>query len=243
LIAIPALDLRGGVCVEVEAASYDRDVIALPDPAAVAVAWSRYGFRQLHVIDLDCVSGRGNNGVQVEEILSTRLAETQVGGGIRSQETIRQLLTTGAHRVVIGSRAIEDPEWLADMVSLFPGLIVVAADVRDRKILSHGWTRLHPTLVLDLVEDLNGLPLAGIMVTAFHREDAIVGMDLPLMEDLTELADFPVYASGGVGSLNDLRSLADRGVAAAIIGMPLYNGSLDPRAVVEEFSESSEFLA
>jgi phosphoribosylformimino-5-aminoimidazole carboxamide ribotide isomerase len=147
------------------------------------------------------------------------------------------LLTDGAQRVVIGTRALEDPDWLAEMAGLFPGSIVVAADVRGRKILSHGWTRTHPRLVLDLIEELNGLPLAGVLVTAVHREAAMSGTDLPLMEDVAETAEFPVFASGGLGTVNDLRALADRGVAAAIIGMALYSGAMDPWAVAEEFAE------
>ncbi len=150
---------------------------------------------------------------------------------------IQSSLDGGAQRVIIGTRAIEDLDWLAEMSSSFPGCIVVAADVRGRQILAHGWTRTHPKLVLDLVEDLNGLPLAGVLVTAVHREEAMHGTDLPLMEDVADAADFPVFASGGLGSLNDLRALADRGVAAAVIGMALYSGAMDPWAVAEEFSE------
>ena len=150
---------------------------------------------------------------------------------------IERSLDGGAQRVVIGTRALEDPDWLAEMTEIFPGSIIVAADVRDRKILSHGWTRTHPKLVLDLVEDLNGLPLAGVLVTAVHREAAMHGTDLPLMEDVAEIADVPVFASGGLGNINDLRALADRGVAAAIVGMALYSSAMDPWAIAEEFAE------
>jgi phosphoribosylformimino-5-aminoimidazole carboxamide ribotide isomerase len=237
MIAIPALDLRGGACVQLAPGSYDEEVIRIPDPVGVAIAWRQYGFRHLHVVDLDGVTGRGNNTPQVQAILGATDAEVQVGGGIRTRELIERCLNDGAQRVVIGTRALEDPDWLAEMSGEFPGCIVVAADVRDRKILSHGWTRTHPKLVLDLVEDLNGLPLAGVLVTAVHREAAMRGTDLPLMEDVAEAADFPVFASGGLGNVGDLRALADRGVAAAIVGIALYNGAMDPWVVAEEFSE------
>ena len=237
MIAIPALDLRGGACVQLAGGAYDREVIRIPDPLGVAAAWRQYGFRHLHVVDLDAVAGRGNNAAEIQAILGTADFEVQVGGGIRSPSVIEQLLDDGAQRVVIGTRALEDPDWLAEMAELFPGSIVVAADVRGRKILSHGWTRTHPKLVLDLVDELNGLPLAGVLVTAVHREEAMSGTDLPLMEDVAEAAEFPVFASGGLGSLNDLRALADRGVAAAVIGMALYSGALDPWAVADEFAE------
>jgi phosphoribosylformimino-5-aminoimidazole carboxamide ribotide isomerase len=237
MIAIPALDLRGGACVQLAAGSYDQEVIRIPDPVGVALAWRQYGFRHLHVVDLDAVAGRGNNAPAIQAILGATDVEVQLGGGIGSRDLIQSSLDDGAQRVIIGTRALEDPDWLAEMASLFPGSIVVAADVRGRKILSHGWTRIHPKLVLDLIEELNGLPLAGVLVTAVHREEAMHGTDLPLMEDVAETAEFPVFASGGLGSLNDLRALSDRGVAAAIVGMALYTGAMDPRAVAEEFSE------
>jgi phosphoribosylformimino-5-aminoimidazole carboxamide ribotide isomerase len=237
VIAIPALDLRSGACVQLAAGSYDEEVIRIPDPVGVAVAWGRYGFRHLHLVDLDGVALRGNNTPEIQAILGTTDMEVQVGGGIRSRESIQQFLSDGAQRVVIGTRALEDPDWLVEMSTEFPGCIVVAADVRDRNVLSHGWTRTHQKLVLDLVEDLNGLPLAGVLVTAVHREEAMRGTDLPLMEDVAEVAEFPVFASGGLGSIGDLRALADRGVAAAIIGMGLYSGAMDPWAVAGEFAE------
>ena len=237
MIAIPALDLRGGACVQLAAGSYDEEVIRISDPVGVAMAWRQYGFHHLHLVDLDAVAGRGNNGVEIQAILGATDVEVQIGGGIRSRESIQQFLQDGAQRVVIGTRALEDPDWLAAMSTDFPGSVIVAADVRDRKILSHGWTRIHPKLVLDLIEELNGLPLAGVLVTAVHREEAMRGTDLPLMEDVAEVAEFPVFASGGLGSIGDLRALADRGVAAAVIGMGLYGGTMDPWAVADEFSE------
>jgi phosphoribosylformimino-5-aminoimidazole carboxamide ribotide isomerase len=237
MIAIPALDLRGGACVQLAGGSYDQELIRIPDPVGVALAWRQYGFQHLHIVDLDGVSGRGNNAAEIQAVLGATDVGVQVGGGIKSRSQIQQLLNDGAQRVVIGTHAIEDLDWLADMASLFPGSIVVAADVRGRQILSHGWTRTHPRLVLDLIEDLNGLPLAGILVTAVHREEAAAGTDLPLMEDVADTAEYPVFASGGLGTLNDLRALADRGVSAAIVGMALYSGSMDPWTVAEEFAE------
>jgi phosphoribosylformimino-5-aminoimidazole carboxamide ribotide isomerase len=237
MIVIPALDLRGGACVQLAAGSYDQELIRIPDPVGVAIAWRQYGFRHLHLVDLDAVAKRGNNAPEVQAVLAATDVEVQLGGGIRSRESIQRSLHDGAQRVIIGTRALEDLEWLAEMSTLFPGSLIVAADVRDRKILSHGWTRTHPRLVLDLVQELNGLPLAGVLVTVVHREEAMHGTDLPLMEDVAEAADFPVFASGGLGSLTDLRALADRGVAAAVVGVALYTGAMDPWVVAEEFAE------
>jgi phosphoribosylformimino-5-aminoimidazole carboxamide ribotide isomerase len=237
MIAIPALDLRGGACVQLAAGSYDQELIRIPDPVGVALAWRQYGFRHLHVVDLDAVAGRGANTPEIQAVLGATDVEVQLGGGIRTRDLIQRSLDDGAQRVIIGTRALEDPDWLAEMSTVFPGSIVVAADVRGRRILSHGWTRTHPKLVLDLIEELNGLPLAGVLVTAVHREEAMNGTDLPLMEDVAEIAEFPVFASGGLGRVNDLRALADRGVAAAVVGMALYSGAMDPRSVADEFAE------
>lgn len=237
MIAIPALDLRDGACVQLAVGSYDQEVIRIPDVLGVELAWRQYGFHHLHVIDLDAISGRGSNTELIRTILSRTEGEIQVGGGLKTREAIQHLLIEGAQRVVIGSRALEDPDWLAEMSGLFPSSIIVAADVRDRKVLAQGWARARPMLVLDLIDELNRLPLAGLILTASHYEDVTGGSHLALLEDAAEVADFPLLAAGAFASINDLRAISDRGVSAAIIGMALYAGSMDPRIVAEEFAE------
>jgi len=237
LIAIPSIDLRDGACVQLLAGSYDQEVIRIPDVVGVELAWRQYGFHHLHVIDLDAITGPGSNAEIIRTILSQTEAEAQVGGGIKDRESIQQLLNDGAQRVVIGGRALEDPDWLAGMSELFPGSILVAADVRDRKVLAQGWARARPMLVLDLIDELNRLPLSGLIVTAPHSEDMSGGAYLSLLEDAAESADFPIHAAGPFATMSDLRAVADRGVSAAIIGMALYTGALDPRLVAEEFAE------
>jgi phosphoribosylformimino-5-aminoimidazole carboxamide ribotide isomerase len=159
----------------------------------------------------------------------------QVGGGVRTSHEIETLLSDGADRIVVGTRAIDDPDWLREIADANPGAIVLAADVRDRRIVTHGWTRELPRNILDLVEELAGVPLGGLLVTAVHREGQMAGTDLPLMEDVAEASDWPVFASGGIASMNDLRALEDRGLAGAVLGMALYTGALDARIVAEEF--------
>jgi phosphoribosylformimino-5-aminoimidazole carboxamide ribotide isomerase len=237
LIAIPAMDLRDGACVQLTAGSYDQEVIRIPDVIGVERAWSQYGFHHLHIIDLDAITGGGSNADVVSAILSRTEAEVQVGGGVRDRESIQHLLNEGAQRVIIGGRALEDPDWLAEMSGLFPGSIVVAADVRDRKVLAQGWARARPMLLLDLIDELNRLPLAGIIAFSSQSEDVTGGAHLSLLEDAVEAADVPVMTSGPFTTMNDLRAVADRGVSAAIIGMALYTGELEPRLVAEEFSE------
>ena len=235
MIAIPAIDLREGACVQLVGGSYDAERIRLEDPAAVARHWEHEGFTRLHVVDLDAATGRGRNADVVREVLRATEAETQVGGGIRTLERIEAVLRDGARRVVLGTRAVEDLDWLAEMAAEFPDTLVVAADVRERRVVTRGWGKTTGRNVLDLVAELNSLPLAGIMVTAVHREGLMQGTDLPLMEDVVEASDHPVCASGGIGSIGDLRALEDRGVAAVVIGMALYTGAVVPHVVAEEF--------
>ena len=237
MIAIPAVDLRDGACVQLVGGDYAEERIRLADPVAVAREWTRYGFRRLHVVDLDAATGRGSNREIVAELLRETPAEIQVGGGIRSSTQVDELVASGARAVVVGTRAFEDTDWLARVETAYPNEILVAADVRDRRVVTHGWTRTLPREIIDVTEELSDLPLAGLLVTAVHREGRMQGADLFLMEDVVESATFPVYASGGIGSVADLRALAERGVAAAVIGMALYTGAIDPWQAAEEFSE------
>jgi phosphoribosylformimino-5-aminoimidazole carboxamide ribotide isomerase len=238
MLVIPAVDLRGGACVQLVGGEYDAERVRLDDPLGVAREWARVGFRRLHVVDLDAATGRGSNAHVVEEIVRYgNFDEVQVGGGVRDEDAVERLLGYGARAVVVGTRGLEDPDWLAEVAARWPGQIVLAADVRERKIVTRGWTHTLPRNVLDVVEELAGVPLSAIMVTAVHREGQMQGTDLPLMEDVAEAATVPVLASGGVSSVQDLRALADRGVSGAIVGMALYTGALDPRSTAEEFAE------
>jgi phosphoribosylformimino-5-aminoimidazole carboxamide ribotide isomerase len=237
MIAIPAIDLRDGACVQLVGGAYDAERVRLEDPVAVARDWVRAGFRQLHVVDLDAATGRGSNAAVIEELLRELPLPIQVGGGVRSAERVETLLEQGAARVVVGTRALEEPEWLADLARDFPGVLVVAADVRGRQVTTRGWSRTLKRDVVHTVEELTELPLAAVMVTAVHKEGQMQGPDYFLMEDVVEASRLPVYASGGVAGLRDLRELAERGVAAAILGMALYTGALDPRVAAEEFAE------
>ena len=235
MLAIPAIDLREGCVVQLVGGDFEKEKIRLGDPRDVARRWAGYGFQRLHVVDLDAATGRGNNRLVVRDLLADASTPVQVGGGVRTSHEIEMLLSDGADRIVVGTRAIDDPDWLREIADANPGAIVLAADVRDRRIVTHGWTRELPRNILDLVEELAGVPLGGLLVTAVHREGQMAGTDLPLMEDVAEASDWPVFASGGIASMNDLRALEDRGLAGAVLGMALYTGALDARIVAEEF--------
>jgi len=236
MIVIPAIDLREGACVQLVGGRYDAERVRVDDPLEVARGWARAGFRRLHVVDLDAATGRGSNAPTVRSILAENGLEVQVGGGVRDEPAIRALLAQGARRVVVGTRAIEDPAWLAAMAAAFPDRIIAAADVDGRRVVTEGWLRDAGREVLEVVDALNGLPLAGVLVTAVHREGRLAGTDLPLMEALAVRSRLPLYASGGIATVDEIRGLSCLGVHAAILGMALYTGVLEARSLARDFA-------
>lgn len=236
MIAIPAVDLREGACVQLVGGSYDDERVRIEDPLSAAREWARLGFRRLHIVDLDAAMGVGSNQTVIERMIGELNVEVQVGGGIRTVEQASALLALGVAAVVAGTRAIEDPAWLSSLANDYPGRVIVAADVRDRRILTRGWTRDGGSDVLDFIAGIASAPLAGVLVTAVHQEGRMAGPDLGLVADVARQSSLPLIASGGIRSLDDLQALADRGASAAVVGMALYTGALDPNAAAIRFA-------
>ncbi len=233
----PALDLHQGSCVQLVGGSLQEERVRLPHPVEVARRWLALGFGVLHVVDLDAATGQGSNAAIVEEVLRQLPgAEVQVGGGLRDEAGIRHWLEAGAERAVLGTRAVEDRDWLEAMALAFPRRLVVAADARGRQVVTHGWSRTLDQDVGALVASLDVLPLAAVLVTAVHREGQMQGTDFALLEELVGLTRHPLQASGGIASVEELRRLEGAGVSAAVVGMALYTGTLDGAALAREFS-------
>ena len=235
MIAIPAVDLRDGACVQLVGGSYADERVRLSDPLAVARRWAALGFRVLHVVDLDAATGAGSNRAIVDTIVRESGMAVQVGGGIRSTEQVDVLFAAGAYRVVVGTRALDDAEWIAERTRAYPGRIVAAVDVRAGRVAVGGWKRSLDRRLDQAVESFRGLPLAGVLVTAVDVEGRLDGPDLPLLEDAIAASPFPVIASGGITTIEDLRAIGERGAAGAVIGMALYTGKLDAQHVAAEF--------
>jgi phosphoribosylformimino-5-aminoimidazole carboxamide ribotide isomerase len=235
MIAIPAVDLRDGACVQLVGGSYAAERIRIPDPLSAARGWADAGFRMIHVVDLDAATGAGSNASVVDRLIECSGVAVQVGGGLRTTDRVAELLLAGATRVVVGTRAIEEPEWLARIAGAHPNRVVVAADVRERRVVTHGWAADRNLELAELIREIAPLPLAGILVTAVHREGLMQGTDMRLMEETAALSEAPLIASGGIASMAELRALERCGVGAVVLGMSLYTGALDARAVAEEF--------
>ncbi len=237
MIAIPAIDLREGACVQLVGGSYDDERVRVPDPLDALKKWRGFGFKTFHVVDLDAAMGKGSNAGTISRLVGHEPGLTfTVGGGVRDTARVEAVLSGGASFAVVGTRAIEDTAWLTQVAQRFPGKVVVAADVKGREVVTRGWTAGSGRDIADLLQALEPLPLGGLLVTAVHKEGQLGGVDLPLMQEVARGSRHRLYASGGVTTLEDLRALGAAGAYGAVIGMALYTGKLDAADVAREFA-------
>lgn len=241
MLVLPSVNLREGAAVQLADGSYTREVVRQDDPAGEIRRWHHHGFAAVHLLDLDAATGRGDNNALVQEILHSADLPLRVGGGVREIGRIERLVDLGAAAVVVGTRAVEDPHWIATVADEFPMRVVVSVDVRQRTVVTHGFSRTLHRPLERVLEELAELPLAGIMTTAVHRSGHAAGTDVALADLAVDCAGgLPVTAAGGVASLGELRALEDRGVAAAVVGVALCTGVLDPARIAAEFGVDSE---
>ena len=236
MITIPTISLRGGACVSPGAADVSDPNLPLGSPVGLARAWAAAGFPQIHVADLDALGGSGTNATLIDEIVRDGGIGIQAASGAQTTDAVDRLFDAGAARVVLDVAAIEEPAWLATMADAYPGSVVVATDVRERRVVTRGWVRNLPVNIFDVVEELEGMPLGGLLISVVHGSGSSTSADLSLLEDIAETCDFPVLTVGGVMTMNDLRALEHRGVSAVVLGGVLYSGALDARAVAQEFN-------
>jgi phosphoribosylformimino-5-aminoimidazole carboxamide ribotide isomerase len=235
MIAAPAVDLRGGRCVQLVGGRVEDERISLADPVAVAERWWEVGFGTLHVVDLDAALGTGSNARLVAEIVRATRALVQVGGGLRDEADVDAVLTQGAERVVVGTRAVDDPRWLERLALARPGRVIVAADVRGGRVLRKGWTEPSALSIEDLLARTDGLPLAGVLCTDVAREGRMEGIDAATVSRAVAASPHPTWISGGITSLIELEVLDAVGAAGAVLGMSLYTGRLDATQVAAAY--------
>lgn len=231
MIVIPAIDLRGGRCVRLFQGDFDAATTYDEDPVEMAARFETEGARRLHVVDLDAAKGDGSNRDVVRKITRNVAIPVQLGGGIRSAEAIDEALEDGAARTILGTAAADDPGFVADAVQRSGDAIVVAVDVRDGRVMTHGWQEEGPALE----EAVTALDRAGaprFLVTSISRDGAMDGPDLELYGRVLELTERPVIASGGVRVAEDIWALRELGVEACVVGKALYAGTLRLEEVV-----------
>lgn len=235
MIAVPAVDLKEGRCVQLVGGVWEEERVSLPDPVAVAQRWRARGFRTLHLVDLDAALEKGDNLGTLTRIAAEAPGEVQVGGGVRTGDRAEALFQAGANRVIVGTRAVDDPSWLAELAERHHSKVMVAADIRDGLVLRRGWTEASQLRVEDFLAALAELPLAGILCTDVGREGQVKGIDRDGVAAVLAAARHPLWVSGGVTTMDELRFLREGGAAGAVLGMALYTGVLDADQVAEEF--------
>jgi phosphoribosylformimino-5-aminoimidazole carboxamide ribotide isomerase len=230
----PAIDLRNGQVVRLTQGHADRQTIYDRDPLAVAVRWHDAGATWLHVVNLDGAFGQTTtaNQAAIARIL-TAGPPVQLGGGLRTLDSIQAALDLGVRRAILGTAAIENPAIVTEALNAFgPELIAVGLDVRGAKPQTHGWTRSAEIPALDLARSWAQAGLRWLVFTDSDRDGTGHGVDISAAQELAQSTGLRVIASGGVGSLDDVRQAQAAGLAGIIIGRALYEGQVDLRAAL-----------
>jgi phosphoribosylformimino-5-aminoimidazole carboxamide ribotide isomerase len=222
---IPAIDLRGGLCVRLRQGDYQRETVFSDDPVAMARRWEDEGAELIHLVDLDgAKEGRPVNVEPVRRIVDRVSVPCQLGGGVRDQETIAAWLDAGLLRVIVGTAALRDPDWFRAMILAYPGQLVLGLDARQGRVAVSGWLETSEVEATELARAFDHLPLAAIVYTDIGRDGTLEGPNLAATVELARGVKTPVIASGGVGSLEDLGRLAGLPLAGCIVGRALYEG-------------------
>jgi len=232
VILFPAIDLKNGECVRLVRGDMAQATVFNTDPAAQAVDFEHQGFDYLHVVDLDgAFAGKPMNAQAVERILAGVKMKVQLGGGVRDMRTVAGWLEKGVSRVIIGTAALKDPDFVREASRLNPGRIAVGIDARDGRVAVDGWARQSDVSALDLGRRFEDAGVAAIIYTDIARDGVLQGLNIASTVALAEALAIPVIASGGLASIDDIKRLLEPDcarLAGAITGRALYDGRLDP---------------
>jgi phosphoribosylformimino-5-aminoimidazole carboxamide ribotide isomerase len=231
MLLVPAIDLKGGQCVRLRQGRMDDVTVFSDDPVSVAKRWADEGAERIHIVDLDgAVKGQPINIAVVEQIAAAVEVPVQVGGGIRDEETVQRYLNAGVQYVIIGTKAVNAPHFLHDLCLEFPRHIIVSLDAKDGRVALNGWAKLTGHDVIETALHCERDGVEAIIYTDIAKDGMMEGFSVESTRNLARALKTPVLASGGVSSLDDIRKLKELepdGVAGAVIGRALYQGSLD----------------
>lgn len=223
---LPAVDVADGQAVRLVQGAAGTET-SYGEPLAAALAWQEQGAQWIHLVDLDAAFGRGSNRVLLADVVAAVECQVELSGGIRDDESLAAALATGCRRVNIGTAALENPIWCAEVIAEYGDRVAIGLDVRGTTLSARGWTRDGGEL-FDVLTRLDAEGCARYVVTDVHRDGTMSGPNLQLLRQVCAATDRPVVASGGVSTLDDLRALAtlhEIGVEGAIVGKALYAGA------------------
>ena len=234
---IPAIDIKDGRCVRLLQGDFERETVFAQDPAEQAKKWEDAGAEMIHIVDLDAAKqGRPINANVIQQICKSVSCNVQVGGGIRSLKVAKVYFGLGIERLVLGTLLLKDQAEAKKIVDAYPQKIIAGIDAKEGMVATEGWTQKSAISVSELVAKLVGWPLTAIAYTDISRDGAMQGANLTAIEQVSASSDFPVIASGGISSRNDLVILSQMpNVSAAIIGQALYTGVIDLALSIQEF--------
>ena len=230
MIVIPAIDLKGGSCVRLEQGLMEKDTVFNDNPAAQGAEWQRQGGEILHIVDLDgAFAGEPKNRGAIEAIVKAVTIPTQLGGGIRDIATVEAYLSLGIGRVIIGTAAQRNPDFVKEACALFPGRIVVGIDAKDGMVAVQGWAEVTGVTATELARKFEGYGVSAIIYTDISRDGMMQGPNIQATKALAESISIPVIASGGLSSLKDIENLMaieSSGVTGVITGKAIYSGAI-----------------
>ncbi len=225
---IPAIDLKGGKCVRLYQGKADRETVYYENPLEVALMWERKGARRLHMVDLDgAFQGSPQNKAVIKEISSALEIPIQLGGGIRNEETVSELLSLGISRVIIGTAAVDNPGLIKRLVKTYGDSIMVGVDAQDGLVAVKGWVESSTLRALDLVREMEQVGVKEVVYTDISRDGTLQGPNFDSTREIAENTGLNIIASGGVSSLEDIkkaRELEGIGISGIIVGQALYTG-------------------
>ncbi|MBE9533178.1 MAG: 1-(5-phosphoribosyl)-5-[(5-phosphoribosylamino)methylideneamino]imidazole-4-carboxamide isomerase [Proteobacteria bacterium] len=232
MLLIPAIDLKEGHCVRLRQGRMEDNTVFSKDPLAIARKWVDAGAKRLHLVDLDgAFAGKPINAQIVHDICAEfPHLDVQIGGGIRSKETIQAYLDAGVKYVIIGTKAVQDPDFIHDICKDFPGHIIVGLDAKDGKVATEGWADVSSLDVADVAKQFEQDGVVSIIYTDISRDGMMQGVNLESTRDLARAISIPVVASGGVTDYNDVKALChyeSEGISGAIVGRAIYEGTID----------------
>ncbi len=232
MLIIPAIDLKDGQCVRLRQGLMDDSTVFSDDPVAMATRWVEAGCRRLHLVDLNgAFAGEPVNGEVVTAIAAAHpQLPVQIGGGIRSLETIEHYVRAGVSYVILGTKAVKEPAFVGEACRAFPGKVIVGLDARDGLVATDGWAEVSKVKASDLAKQFESDGVSAIVYTDIARDGMMQGVNVEATVAMAQASSIPVIASGGITNLEDIRALkavAGQGICGAITGRAIYEGTLD----------------